>query len=238
MADLPLAIFLALFLVAGAGWLATGSGFHLLLAFAFAATALATKTEGLPQLLLVLAVVSVLAVRARPRRVAALWASTAAAFATFVPWLVWRAANGIEGRVPLSDALDPGYLADRTGRIGPAAEALAGHLADPTEWLVVVPLALALSVAAAVRARNAAWLGPALVIAAGFVFWIWAYWADGDEIRFVLATSSYRVVDALALTAGLAVPVLAERLLRDVSANATAARPVGSDGRPGKARTS
>jgi hypothetical protein len=28
----------------------------------------------------------------------------------------------------------------------------------------------------------------------------------------VLATSSYRVIDALTLTAGLAVPVLAERL--------------------------
>ena len=213
MADLPLAIFLALFLLAVAGWLATGSGFHLLLAFAFGATALATKTEGLPQLLLLLAVVTGLAIRARPRRVAALWGATAAALATFVPWLAWRAANGIDGRVPLSDALDVGYLADRTARIGPAIEALARHLTDPTEWLLVVPLALALSVAAAIRTRNTAWLAPALVVVAGFAFWTWAYWADGDEIRFLLATSSYRVIDAITLTAGLAVPLLAERLL-------------------------
>jgi hypothetical protein len=213
MADLPLAIFLALFLLAAAGWLATGSGFHLLLAFAFGATALATKTEGLPQLLVFLAVLSGLAVRARPRRVAVLWGATAAALATFAPWLVWRAANGIEGRVPLSDAFDVGYLADRTARIGPATEALAHHLADPTEWVLVVPLAVVLSVAAAVRTRTTAWLAPALVVVAGFAFWTWAYWADGDEIRFLLATSSYRVIDALTLSAALAVPLLAERLL-------------------------
>jgi hypothetical protein len=213
MADLPLAIYLSLCLLAAAAWLASGRGFYLPLVFVFAATALATKTEGLPQLLLFLAVVSALAVRTRPRRLAALWAATAAAFLTFVPWLAWRAANGIEGRVPLSDALDPGYLADRTARIGRATEALTSHLAEPTEWLVVIPLALALSVAAAVRTRSAAWLAPALVVMAGFGFWTWAYWADGDEIGFVLGTSSYRVVDALVLSAGLAVPVLAERLL-------------------------
>jgi hypothetical protein len=145
--------------------------------------------------------------------VALLWGATAAALATFAPWLAWRAANGIEGRVPLSDALDAGYLADRTARIGPALEALARHLADPTEWLLVVPLAVGLSVAAAVRTRSTVWLAPALVVAAGLAFWTWAYWADGDEIDFLLATSSYRVIDALVLSAGLAVPLLAERLL-------------------------
>jgi hypothetical protein len=212
MADLPLAIYLSLFLLCAAAWLASGRGFYLLLVIAFGGAALAIKTEGLPQLLLFLTFVSALAARSRPRRLAALWGATACAFATLVPWLAWRAANGIEGRVPLSAAFDPGYLADRTGRIGPAAESLATHLADPTEWLLVVPLALALSVAAAARSRSLAWLGPALVVVAGIAFWTWAYWADRDEIGFVLGTSSYRVVDPIVLSAGLAVPVLAERL--------------------------
>ena len=213
MADLPLGIYLSLFLAAAAGWLATGRGFYLVLAFAFGATALATKTEGLPQLLLFLAVASALVARTQARRLAGLWAVTAAAFLTFVPWLVWRAANGIEGRVPLSDALDPGHLRDRTGRIGSATEALAHHLVDPTEWFLVVPLALALSVGVAIRAWNVVWLAPAAVVVSGYCFWVWAYWADRDEIGFVLATSSYRVVDAIVLSAGLAIPVLAERLL-------------------------
>lgn len=213
MADLPLAIYLSLFVLCAAGWLASGRGFYLLLVFAFGATALAVKTEGVPEVLLFLAILSALAARTVPRRIAPLWTATGCALATFVPWLAWRTVNGIEARVPLSDAVDPGFLGDRTERIGRAADALAANLADPRDWLLVVPLALALSVAAAVRARSAVWLAPALVVAGGFAFWTWAYWADRDEIGFVLATSSYRVVDAMVLTAGLAVPVLAERLL-------------------------
>jgi hypothetical protein len=166
-----------------------------------------------PELLLFLGIVSALVVRTRPRRVAALWSVAGCALATFVPWLVWRAANGIDARVPLSDALDPGYLGDRTERIGRAAESLAGNVADPRDWLLVVPLALVLSVAAALRARSVVWLAPALVVVAGLGFWTWAYWADRDEIGYVLSTSAYRVVDTIVLTAGLAVPVLAERLL-------------------------
>jgi len=212
MADLPLAIYLSLSLLCAAGWLASGRGFYLLLVFAFGATALAVKTEAVPQLLLYFAVVSALAAR-RPQRLTPLWAAAGCAIATFVPWLAWRVVNGVDARVPLSDAVDPGYLGDRAGRVGSAMEALARHLTDPTEWLVVVPLVLVLSIATAVRTRNVAWLGPALILVAGVAFWTWAYWADRDEIDFVLATSSYRVIDALVLSAGLAVPVLAERLL-------------------------
>jgi hypothetical protein len=213
MADLPLAIYLSLFLLSAAAWLASGRGFYLLLVFAFGATTLAIKTEGVPQLLLFLTIVSALAARSRPQRLAALWGAAGCALATFVPWLAWRTANGIDARVPLSDAIDPGYLGDRSARVGQAAEALAGHLGDPTEWLLLVPLALVLSIAAAVRARSAAWLAPAAVVAAGCAFWTWAYWTDRDEIDFVLATSSYRVIDSLVLAAGLAIPLLGERIL-------------------------
>ena len=212
MADLPLAIYLSLCLLAAAGWLATGRGFALLLVFAFGATALAIKTEAAPELLLFLAVGSALAAATHRRRLGPLWSAAGCALVTFVPWLAWRTVNGIEARVPLSDAIDPGYLADRGERVGRATETLAGALADPRDWLLLVPLALALSAAAALRARSVVWLAPAAVVAVGFLFWTWAYWADRDEIEFVLATSSYRVVDALLLVAGLSVPVLAERL--------------------------
>jgi hypothetical protein len=237
MADLPLAIYVSLALLCAAGWLASRRGFYLLLVFAFGATALAVKTEAVPQLLLYLAVLSLLGVR-RPQRLPALWGAAGCAIATFVPWLAWRVVNGIDARVPLSDAVDPGHLGDRAERVGSAAETLARHLADPTEWLIIVPLALVLSIAAAARTRDVAWLGPALILVAGFAFWTWAYWADRDEIDFVLATSSYRVIDALVLSAGLAVPILAEKLLQSGPWPTTAVRPVISDGRPGEARTS
>jgi hypothetical protein len=213
MADLPLALYLSLFLLSAAAWLALGRGFHLLLAFAFAAASLAIKTEGLPQVAVYAAVLSVVALPLVPRRVGALWGALGAALLTFAPWLAWRAAHGIEGRVALGDALDPGFLSGRADRVGRAAEALAGHLVDPSEWLLVVPLALVLSVAAFVRTRRIAWLSPALVVLVGWGFWTWAYWADRDEIGYLVATSSYRVVDPIVLAAALAIPVLAERLL-------------------------
>lgn len=214
MADLPLAIYLSLFLAVGAQWLLSGRPFFLILAGVFAATALAVKTEGLPLLVAFIAVVSVFAIRRQPRRLAGLWAATGVGFLAFVPWLAWRATNGIGGRVPLTDALDPAYLGDRTGRIGPAVDALAEHLLDPREWLVVVPLAVALSLAGAVRARDALRLAPFALLASGFCFWVWAYWADRDELSYLLATSSYRVVDVLVLLAAVAVPVQAELLAR------------------------
>jgi len=146
-------------------------------------------------------------------RLPALLAVVGAALATHVPWLVWRAVNGIEGRVSLAAALSPGYLADRTERLGPGAQALATHLFDPTEWLLIVPLALALAVVGAFRERRAAWLVVPAALTAGFAFWLWAYWADRDEIDFVVSTSAYRVVDPLVLGAAVSVPLLAEHLL-------------------------
>jgi hypothetical protein len=41
-----------------------------------------------------------------------------------------------------------------------------------------------------------------------------AYWIDRDEIGFVLATSAYRVVDPLVLSAAVLIPILAESFLQ------------------------
>jgi hypothetical protein len=57
-------------------------------------------------------------------------------------------------------------------------------------------------------------LAPLLLVAAGFAFWIWAYWAETEELDYLLDTSSYRVVDTLVLTAWVFLPLLAEVILR------------------------
>jgi hypothetical protein len=214
MADLPLAVYVGLFAVACVAWLATGERLHLLLAFVGAATALALKSEGAPQVLLVLGVATGLGAIYARRRVPALIAVTAAAAATLVPWLVWRADHGIHDRLPLSDALDPTYLADRAGRIGPSASGVAERLLDPTNWLLLVPLAVALGLVGFVRERKAFWLAAPIVVGIGFVFWVWVYWASRDEVHFLVRTSAYRVVDALVLISALAVPLEAELLAR------------------------
>ena len=213
IADLPLAIYLALSLLTAIAWLATHRGLYLVLTFAFATAALAIKSEGLPQLVIVLAVISIAAWRRARPGLPALWMAAAAALLTAVPWSVWRLVHDVDSQVPLSDALAPGYLLDRTERIGPSAEAIARHLTTPREWLVVVPLLLALSVVGAIRHRQAFWLTPALLVAAVFGFWIWAYWAESESLDYLLSTSSYRIADSLVLLAWVLVPVQGELLL-------------------------
>jgi hypothetical protein len=213
IADLPLAIYLALFVLCAIAWIARRSGFFLLLAFAFAAATLAIKSEGLPQLLIVVAVVTAVAWGGARAALPPLWVATAAALLTAVPWGVWRLVHDVQSQVLLSDALSPGYLLDRTERIAPSVEAVARHVTAPSEWLVIVPLFLGLSLVGALRFRQVAWLAPALLFGAVFAFWIWAYWAESENLDYLLSTSSYRIADSLVLLAWVLVPLQSELLL-------------------------
>ena len=208
-ADLPLAIFVALAVLCAALWI-TGDEMRLLvLAAVFAAVALQIKTEALPELAL-LSLVGVAAARGRRARFAL---AACAAFATALPWLLWRAVHDVPSRLPLGDALDPGRLADRGDRVWPTVRTVTGHVLDPTEWMLVLPVALALVVAAALR-RDRAAAAAAVCLAGLWLLLVFVYWADRDPLEFVLTTSAYRVVDPLVLTAAVLTPLLAERLLR------------------------
>jgi hypothetical protein len=215
IADLPLAIYLSLFLLALAGWIVRRSGFFLLLAFAFGAAALAIKSEGMPQLLIILAFVGGLAAVWFRDALPGLLLASAAALITAVPWIVWRLAHDIESQVSLVDALDPAYLLDRTERLGPSVEAIARHVTRPQEWLVILPLLILLGVFGAARHRRTGWLFPSLLLGAVFLFWVWAYWAESENLDYLLATSSYRVADSLVLLAWTLLPVQVELLLRE-----------------------
>jgi hypothetical protein len=215
LADLPLALYLSLGGLAAVAWIVHGRGFHLLLVAAFGATALQIKAEGTSQLLILAAFTLLLAWRVASRRLPGLVLTWALAFLSAVPWLVWRRVHGVhaEETVPLSRALSPSYLIDRSGRLGPSAETVARHLSTPHEWLFLVPLALALSLTGALRKRRALWLGPALLVAVLYLFWVGVYWTHPDALDYILGTSSYRTVDVTVLLAALALPLLAESLL-------------------------
>jgi hypothetical protein len=213
IADLPLAIYLSLYVLASIGWVASRRGFYLLLAFAFAAAALAIKSEGMPQLIVLLAVLTLVAWHRGREALPALWLASAAALVTAVPWAVWRMVHDVESQVPLSEALSPGYLTERAERIGPSVEAIARHLAAPREWLVVVPLLLLLAVVGTIRQRQLLWLAPALLVGSLFGFWVWAYWAESESLEYLLSTSSYRIADSLVLLAWVLLPLQSELLL-------------------------
>lgn len=189
-ADVPLALYLGLAVLAGGLWLRTRSTFHLVLCGFALAVALQIKTEALPEAVALVAVGALLA-----RRLALAGISLLAA----LPWLAWRWAHDVPSRAELDFT--------RVERVPDAARALLEHALDPTEWLVIVPLAAALALLAR---RPAALLVPAALAAVI----VTAYWIDRDEIGFVLATSAYRVVDPLVLSAAVLIPLLAESLLQ------------------------
>lgn len=233
-ADVPLAAYLVLFALGASLWLLDGRGFGLLVAGLGAAVALQVKTEGLPQVLLFAAVLSLFGVGAGRRRLGFLWATVAVAFATAAPFLIWRRVHGLRNDISYGNAFDPGFLFGRTGRVGTAAGTIARHLVTPREWLFLVPLALLLGLVGFARARDARWLAPTGIVAAGFGFWVWVNWADVYPLSYRLPTSSYRIVDAVVLAAGVAVPVLTERLL--VLWHTVSALPQPEDVAPGVAR--
>lgn len=190
LADLPLAIYLALAVVAGARWLQTREPFLLVLAGLSLVVALQIKTEALVE---VAALVLVGALFARRL----LW--SALALLAALPWLAWRSAHDVPGRAELD--------LSRVERIPDAARAVGEHLFDPTEWLVLVPIAIALAL---VARQPKVLLVPAALLAVVLA----AYWIDRDQIDFVLATSSYRVIDPVVLSAAVLIPLLAESLLQ------------------------
>ena len=214
IADLPLAIFLSLAALTLAGWILRRRHLYLALAVVFAGAAVQIKSEGLPQVLVLFGVAAVVAALSARAALLGVLAGGAVALLSALPWIAWRSAHDVASSVSLGDALDPRYLADRSDRVGPALGAVTGHLVDPREWLLLVPLLLVLTAIALLVTRRPLILAPLVLVAAGFAFWIWAYWAETEELDYLLDTSSYRVVDTLVLTAWVFLPVLAEVLLR------------------------
>jgi len=190
LADLPLAIYLALAVLAGARWLQTREPFLLALAVLSLAVALQIKTEALAEVAALAVVGALFAQRL-------LWGALALTAAA--PWLAWRWAHDVPSRAELD--------LTRVERLPDAARAVAEHLFDPTEWLVIVPLAIVLAL---IARQPKVLLAPGALLAVVLV----AYWIDRDEIDFVLATSSYRVIDPVVLSAAVLIPLLAESFLQ------------------------
>jgi hypothetical protein len=210
-ADVPLAIYLALALLSAAGWLAERKPIALLLLFVCSSAAVAIKTEGLFELPLFLAILSLFAWRAG-RALLPLWATCAAAVATTVPWLVWRSLHGVSNVFSVRDALSPSYLGDRTDLLRSAADILGHDFTSIRQWSLILPLTIILGAAAAFRDRRVVWLAPAAGLLASYALFVWVSWAD-PEGSFRLIASAYRYVTPPLVTAGVFLPILAEKTL-------------------------
>jgi hypothetical protein len=210
-ADAALAIYVALFAAAGTLWLRAGEPLNLMLATAFAAAAAQIKNEGMPQVVIVLIVVAPFAVRRGAiRRFGILVAGVAVAFVAAVPWLTWRATHDVPSELSLSRGLHRLRALDAFGQLSHAVRVLVHDALSPGQWLVVIPLAVLLSIAAAVVSRRAAALGVIAFLVLELAFWAWVYWSTGTDFQYRLTTSGYRVIATPLVVAALAIPLVAE----------------------------
>ena len=141
-----------------------------------------------------------------------LWAACAGAVATAVPWLVWRSLHDVSNVFSIRDALSPSYLGDRTDLLRSAADILGHDFTSIRQWSLILPLTIVLGAAAALRDRRVVWLAPAAGLLAAYLLFVWVSWAD-PEGNFRLIASAYRYVTPPLVTAGVFLPILAEKTL-------------------------
>lgn len=195
-ADVPMGIFLGLGVLLLGGWIRERERWQLVLAALMLGAAANVKNEGLMASVCVLAVATGVPLARRSWRDAisllGVWAGLIAAVA---PWRVWLAVHDISGDFPVAKGLSPGYLADRSERVGPSIDALTTQLLDQDQWMHLVPLALGVAVLAVLH-RSARAVASFYLAAGVFTFGglVWAYWVGPDALAYLLPTSADRVV--------------------------------------------
>jgi hypothetical protein len=210
-ADAPLAFFFTL--AALAGWRYVDAGDRRALAFAamMAAASVATKPEGGPFVLALLALLVIFA-RLRRRPLLPLGLVLGSVLVAILPWRLWVSRHDIHSSTPIGDGFDPGYLAGRVDRVGPTLRSIFDRVVDG-EWLFVLPLAAA-AVALALwtrRGRQASLFAGGVMLAI-FGSLVWAYWVQRPGIDWLLRTSVDRTVTTLLVCAGAFLPLIAAGL--------------------------
>jgi hypothetical protein len=220
LADIPLAFFVALGVVALARTLLQDDVSLLPVAVVMLGAATLTKPEGL--LFAVAALVPFVAI-ARTR--SALLTAGAVAL-ILLPWRIFVATHRLRNpEYSFGDALSPSYLSDHSDRVRPAVAGV-WHQVWSSGWAWLVPLAL-VAFAAALFARRWRLAGFAAAWALlSFVGIVLVFWVSVVPIELTLKWAAYRTVASLVIGAAALAPLLAGEAWRDAQLNS----------RPNKAR--
>ena len=224
LADVPLAFFVVLGVVALARWLDTDETPVLACAALFLGAAALTKSEGaLFALAAAVALLGTLAVwnRARFGRAGL---AMAAVGAVLVPWRIFIAAEHLpNAEYSLGNAANPGYLSDHADRVGPAASGLFDRIASGRFGFLLVLILLGLFAALASRRyRELAFTGAWLALS--FLGLVLVYWISNVPVDLTLLWSGDRTVTAIVLGGAALAPSLAAPAWDELSAAASETR--------------
>lgn len=212
-ADVPLGLFVALGLAAGAAWAVSEGGETWLLAcFAlFLGMAGITKSEGeLFALAGAVALLVAVAVSRDRRRVRPAASAVGALLLIVLPWRLYCAVYGLSTPdYSLGNALRPSYLGAHADRVGPTLRELWHQLVQAQSWglLTWVILVALLAAAAWGRWRVAAFALTWLALAFGGL--VLTYWISVLPTSSHLTNSSYRTIVSLLIGGAALVPLLA-----------------------------
>ena len=224
LADVPLAFFVALGVVALARWLDNDEAPVLACAALFLGAAALTKSEGaLFALAAAVALLGTLAVWDRARLARAALAM-AAVLAVLVPWRIFIAAHHLPNpEYSLGNAANPGYLSDHADRVGPAASGLADRIVSGRFGFLLVLILLGLATALASRRyREVAFAGAWLALS--FLGLVLVYWISNVPVDLTLVWSGDRTVTAIVLGGAALAPLLAAPAWTELSAAASEMR--------------
>jgi hypothetical protein len=199
-ADIPVAIFLCLGVLATGIWLERRRRADLWVACLLLAGAVQIKNEGFIGAILVLVVASCYLLRWRQ------WAAigelaigvAGVVLVAILPWRLWLVANHIPGDHSLGETLNPVYLIDHFNRVWPSLNALEGQIIGGTSTSVLIVIALALALLR-LRGRARHPLS-AFYLAVGLLYFLSllaAYWTspfNEEGLPFYIQTSVFRIV--------------------------------------------
>ncbi|MDX6511568.1 MAG: hypothetical protein QOE36_1072 [Gaiellaceae bacterium] len=209
LADVPLAFFVALGLVALARWLATGERAPLVYGALFLGTAAITKSEGMMFALAAFVALGAAAALFATARLRGAEAAALFVVAAILPWRIFVAVHHLPvAEYRFGDLVSPGYLADHSDRAGPAASGLLERIGSGG-WGLLLAL-LALGLAAALLARSYALAGFALAwLLLSYLGLVLIYWISNLPIDLALHWSGDRTIITLVVAGAALAPLLA-----------------------------
>ena len=211
--DIPLAVFVAATLLAGARWL-SGDGDELgsLVCFAvFGGTAAMLKNEGTmfaAASIVALLLATLPAGTAQLRRAAL---ASAGVLAIALPWRLYGAGYHLPtADYDLRNLFDPGYLADHADRVGPVVRELVSELTDVGRWGLLPAACVLALVAGLLAARRAVGVFAAAWAVLAFCGLVLTYWVSVLPLTSDLFNSSYRTVASIVIGISCLVPLLVD----------------------------
>jgi hypothetical protein len=199
-ADIPVAIFLCLSVLATGIWLQRRRRADLWIACLLLAGAVQIKNEGFIGAIIILVVAACYLLTGRQLSAIRDLAVGAAGvmLVAILPWRLWLEAKHIPSDHSLGETLNPAYLVDHFNRVWPSLKALEGQITMQTSTSVLIVIALALAL---LRLRGRARTPLAgFYLAVGLLYFLSllaAYWTSpyGDSgLPFYIQTTVFRIV--------------------------------------------